>query len=85
MKTPFDFASVLLFAVIAVIYLHRSSKDERDRVPLWGYALIALACAAGDVLANHDYVAPGALCLLAAMGGTAWVALKGHAGADKAR
>lgn len=84
MKTPFDFASVLLFAVLAVIYLHRSSKDERDRVPLWGYGIIALACAAGDVLANRGYMALGTISLLVAMAGTAWVALRGQQGAGKA-
>ena len=85
MKTPFDFASVLLFAVIAVIYLHRSSKEGRDPVPLWAYALTAIACAAGDVLANRDYILPGAALLVAAIGGTIWIAFRKAPEIGKAR
>ena len=85
MKTPFDFASVLLFAVLAVIYLHRSAKDEQDHVPLWAYALAAVACAAGDVIANQGYVALGAVVLVAAVAATIWIVFKAPPSSHKAR
>lgn len=76
MHTPFDFASVALFALIAVIYLHRSSKPEEDTVPLWAYAATAALCAVGDVAANAGYVIPGVLCLLLALGASAWIVFR---------
>ena len=82
MKTPFDLTSVVLFAIIAVVFLHRSSKPEHDPVPLWAYAATAIACAIGDILANRGYTVPGALLLLAAIAGGAWITLKQPAGPD---
>lgn len=76
MRTIFDLASVLLFAVLSVIYLHRSSKDERDAVPLWAYALAALACAAGDVVANHGHRRYGAALLGMALLATLWIFMR---------
>ena len=76
MKTPFDIASVLLFALIAVIFLHRSSKSEQDRVPLWAYAGTAGACAFGDVLANAGSVPVGLVLLLGAVAGSMWIVLR---------
>ncbi len=73
MKTPFDLASVLLFALIAVIFLHRSSRAEEDPVPLWAYAGCAGACAIGDILANNGYVPIGLLLLFAAVGAGVWI------------
>lgn len=75
MKTPFDIASVLLFALIAVIFLHRSSKSEQDRVPLWGYAVTAIACALGDVMANNGSVPVGLVLLLSAVAGSMWIVI----------
>ena len=76
MRTAFDFASVLLFAVLSVIYLHRSAKDERDATPLWAYALTALACGCGDVMANHGHTAPGAVLLASAVAATFWIVVR---------
>ena len=73
MKTPFDIASVLLFALIAVIFLHRSTKSEQDAVPLWVYAVTALACAIGDVLANEGQTAIGLVLLFSAVAGAMWI------------
>lgn len=75
MKTPFDIASVLLFALIAVLFLHRSSRSERDRVPLWAYAATALACAFGDVMANNGGVPVGLLLLFGAVAGAMWIVM----------
>ena len=76
MSTPFDFASVVLFGLIAVVFLHRSSKDEQDHVPLWAYGGCAVACAAGDVLANNGYVPIGLLLLFAAVASGVWIVVK---------
>ena len=84
MTTPFDFVSILIFAVLAVIFLHRSAQAApRDR-PLWGYALAALACAAGDVAANAGRKLIGTLLLLGAVGLTGWILLASSA-RDKKR
>lgn len=52
MKTFFDFLSVGLFIVLAVLYLHRSSRPEPDGVSLWKYAAAAGGCAVGNLLGN---------------------------------
>ena len=85
MKTPFDIASVLLFALIAVIFLHRSSGSAQDRVPLWAYAVVALACALGDVLANTGQVPVGLVLLFGAVAGSMWIVWKKPADADGPR
>lgn len=58
MSTIFDFVTVGLFAILAVLYLHRSSRAQADSVPLWQYALAALACAAANAAGNGGYVWP---------------------------
>ena len=73
MKTPFDIASILLFAVIAIAYLHRSAQDRPDRTPMWAYAAVAAACAVGDVVANRGAPGVGAALLVAAILGVAWI------------
>ena len=79
MKTAFDFASVLLFAVLAVIYLNRSAKDQPDPVPLWAYAATALALAAGDVIANRGHRLIGTVLLAAAVAATLWIFMRKEA------
>ena len=76
MKTPFDFVSVGMFALIAVIFLHRSAQPGRDPVPLWSYGATAAACAGGDILTNNGYVLIGAAFLLLAAAGAIWIVFK---------
>ena len=78
MKTTFDFASLIVFGLLAAVYLHRCAQEARDAVPLWAYATVALGCAGGDVLANHSYVPLGALCLVVALLSTVWIARTGE-------
>ena len=79
MKTPFDAASLLAFALLAIVYLHRSAAAARDPVPLWIYALAVLACAGGDVAANHGSPAIGAVSIAVSVVVTGWVVWKGDA------
>ena len=73
MSTPFDFATVLIFAVLAVVFLHRSAQaSSRDR-PLWSYALAAAACAGADIASNGGQPAIGAVLLLTALGLAVWI------------
>lgn len=78
MQTIPDFASVLVFGLLAAVYLHRCSKTERDTVPLWAYAVTATACAVGDVVANHGFPVIGAMCLVATLLGAVWIARAGR-------
>ena len=77
MQTTYDFASLLVFGLLSAVYLHRCSKDARDTVPLWAYGVTAIACATGDVLANHGYQAVGVLCLFASLLSSVWIARSG--------
>ena len=74
MQTSFDIASLLVFGLLAAVYLHRCSKEARDCVPLWAYAVTAVACAVGDEVANHGLPAIGSLCLLGALLSSVWIA-----------
>ena len=78
MRTTFDFASLLTFGILAVVYLHRSAQDAKDPVPLWGYALAAAGCAVGDVSANGGHILIGAILLVAALLGTIIIAQLGR-------
>ena len=54
MKTIYDVVSIIIFAGIAILYLHRSAADEADETALWKYAVAAGGCAVADYLGNHD-------------------------------
>lgn len=56
MKTVYDIVSIIIFAAIAILYLHRSAAAQSDPTPLWRYALAAGGCALADYLGNHDQV-----------------------------
>ena len=64
MSTIYDYVTVALFALLAVLYLHRSSRAEADRIPIWAYALAALACAAANAAGNSGYAVASALLQL---------------------
>lgn len=65
MHTLFDFAAISVFAVLAVLYLQRSARPERDPIPVWMYALAAAACAFGNFLGNRAQIFPAVLLLAA--------------------
>ena len=73
MSTPFDFVTVLIFAVLAVVFLHRSAQASSHDRPLWGYALATAACAGADVAANAGLPIIGALLLLGSLGLAIWI------------
>ena len=45
MKTIYDFVSIGIFAALVVVFLHRSTLDEKDQTPIWMYGLAAAGCA----------------------------------------
>ena len=75
MITTFDLLSIAVFAGLAVLYLHRSSRAEGDRVPIWAYGLAALACAAANGLGNAGQVLAAAALLTGAAAFGLWAAL----------
>ena len=66
METVWDWVTVMLFAGLITLFLHRSAQDEpQDK--LWQYAPPALACAVANYLGNNNYEI-AAVALLAATG-----------------
>jgi multidrug transporter EmrE-like cation transporter len=65
MKTIYDVISMIIFAGIAVLYLHRSASEEQDQTALWKYAVAAGGCAVADYLGNHDQVVAAVVVFLA--------------------
>ena len=64
METVWDWVTVLLFAGLITLFLHRSSQEvPQDK--LWHYAPPALACAVANYLGNNHYDI-AAVALLAA-------------------
>lgn len=66
MKTAYDWATVLLFAGLVTLFLHRSVDAERHDDGIWRYLLASVGCAGADWLGNHDR---DALAIIA-LGGT---------------
>lgn len=65
MQTPWDWITVMLFAGLITLFLHRSSQDEPSD-KLWQYALPAVACATANYLGNNGYGIVAAIVLLLA-------------------
>jgi hypothetical protein len=65
METPWDWITVMLFAGLITLFLHRSSQVEPSD-KLWQYAPPAIACAAANYLGNEGYGIAGAALLAAA-------------------
>jgi hypothetical protein len=53
METPFDWVTVLVFAGLAVLFLHRSTAAEPGRDKIWMYAPPALALAFANWIGNE--------------------------------
>ena len=75
MKTPYDFITVAIFAVIALVYLQRSLAPPPRNDHTFQYVLCALGCAGANWLGNegHDALA---IPLILATAGYFLVALK---------
>jgi hypothetical protein len=65
METAWDWITVMLFAGLITLFLHRSSQDTPED-KLWQYAPPALACAVANYLGNNGYELFAALLLAAA-------------------
>lgn len=63
METPFDWITVAIFALLAVLFLQRSSMEKPvDSIAM--YFPPALGCALANWLGNADYILPAAaLCV----------------------
>lgn len=67
MQTVYDWASIILFAGIATLFLQRSMAPEpSDKV--WQYAPPALGCAIANQLGNNGYPIFAWLLLAAVVG-----------------
>jgi hypothetical protein len=65
METPYDWATILVFAGLIVLFLQRSQGEERDH--LWQYLVAALGCALTNYLGNEAIKAGELLYHLAAI------------------
>ena len=53
MSTIYDWATMIVFAGLVVLFLQRSQGEERDQ--LWQYLVAAVGCAATNWLGNSGY------------------------------
>jgi hypothetical protein len=64
METVWDWVTIMLFAGLITLFLHRSSA-ETPQDKLWQYAPPAIACAVANWLGNNGYgIAAAALLAL---------------------
>ena len=65
METPWDWITVLMFAGLITLFLHRSSQPE-PQDELWQYAPPAITCAVANYLGNNGYSVAAAAMLAGA-------------------
>jgi hypothetical protein len=65
METPYDWATILVFAGLIVLFLQRSQGEARDH--LWQYLVAAVGCALTNYLGNEAIKAGEWLYHLAAI------------------
>lgn len=53
MQTIYDWATMIVFAGLVVLFLQRSQGEARDQ--LWHYLVAALGCAITNYLGNEHY------------------------------
>jgi hypothetical protein len=53
MDTIYDWVAMILFGIIAIIFLQRSVGPARESDKIYHYLPPALCCAASDYLGNH--------------------------------
>jgi FtsH-binding integral membrane protein len=73
MSTVYDFMTMGLFAVLAVIFLHRSTRNEPDTHPIWMYALAGIGCASANFAGNHGYPFIAVVLMALVTGFLLWV------------
>jgi hypothetical protein len=65
METPWDWITVMLFAGLITLFLHRSAQEPPPD-KLWQYAPPAVACAIANYLGNNGLgIVAGAVLALA--------------------
>lgn len=73
MSTVYDFMTMGLFAALAVIFLHRSTRPEPDTHPIWMYGLAGVACATANFCGNHGYAFIAVVLMALVTGFLLWV------------
>lgn len=53
MQTVYDWATMIVFAGLIVLFLQRSQGEPRDH--LWQYLVAAIGCAATNYLGNEGF------------------------------
>jgi len=53
MQTVYDWATMIVFAGLVVLFLQRSQGEVRDQ--LWHYIVAALGCAVTNYVGNEGY------------------------------
>ena len=53
MNTVYDWAAMIIFAGLVVLFLQRSQGEARDQ--LWHYLVAALGCAVTNYVGNEGY------------------------------
>ena len=66
METPYDWATVIVFAGLIVLFLQRSQGVARDH--LWQYLVAAVGCAVTNYLGNEALKLGSAVYHIAAVG-----------------
>ncbi len=67
MTTVFDWLTVAIFAVLAVIYLQRSAGTRPAHDAVWKYLPPAVACVAANQIGNADWTLLATLLMFAAL------------------
>ena len=68
MQTIFDWVTVGLFGILAVLFLHRSAKPEPHDYKVIHYAPPALGCALANYLGNNGQPLLAIAIVLATVG-----------------
>lgn len=66
MQTVYDWATMIVFAGLIVLFLQRSQGEPRDQ--LWQYLVAAVGCAVTNYLGNKGFELNDALHHAAAIG-----------------
>lgn len=67
MSTVFDWLTVAIFAVLAVIYLQRSVGNRPAHDAVWKYLPPAVACVTANQVGNAGWGVPAVMLMVGAM------------------
>ncbi len=67
MTTVFDWLTVAIFAVLAVIYLQRSAGTRPAHDAVWKYLPAAVACVIANQVGNAGWTLPATLLMFGAL------------------